>query len=192
MIAEPRDAKKQRISASSRLCGEYQNMTQNDAGGVHIRNVNGGITNSIIAGGNLTNAAITVGGQNLAVEKKPTLEEFRQLLTEVQQELSGIVAQENALKAISAATPYTAKGAAENLKEVAEKVKPGLDKESAKTIGKRLTDTTGMLSKILDGAKTIVQKSVDVGEALKPVMDQLGPLVDKITVAALWASKLWP
>lgn len=158
---------------------------------IRFGNVSGGITNSIFAGRDISDVTITVGGQPVPANKKPTFEELKQLLAEVQQELADIVAQEEALKKISAATPYTAKGAEENLKEVAEKVKPDVDKEEGKTIGERLKETTGILNKILDGAKNLVQKSVDLGKALEPVTDKLGPLVDKVAVAALWAAKLW-
>lgn len=168
-------------------------MAENNksSSGVQFGNVTGGLHGNVIVGRDMTNSTITIGGQQVPADKKPTFEELKQLLAEVQQELADIVAQEEALKTISAATPYTAKGAEENLKEVAEKVKPEIDKEEAKTIGKRLEETTGILSKILDGAKNVVQKSVEVGKALEPVTEKLGPLVDKVTVAALWAAKLW-
>ena len=58
---------------------------------VHIGNVTGGITNSIIAGRDVTNATITVGGKPVPANRKPTFEELKQLLIEVQQELADIV-----------------------------------------------------------------------------------------------------
>lgn len=158
---------------------------------VQFGNVSGGLHGNVIVGRDMNNTTITIGGQTIPVAKKPTLDEFKQLFAEVQQELNNIIAQEEALKAISAATPYTAKDAEENLKEVAEKVKSEVGKEEAKTIGKRLGETTDILNKILDGAKSVVQKSVDVGKVLEPVTEKLGPLIDKITVAAMWAAKLW-
>lgn len=72
----------------------------NGSSSVQFGNVTGGITNSIIAGRNITNATITVGGQPVPANKEPTFEELKQLLTEVQQELADIVAQEEALKKI--------------------------------------------------------------------------------------------
>lgn len=167
-------------------------MVNSEDSSVHFGNISGDLHGNVIAGRDISNTTVTLGGQQVAADKKPTYEELKQLLTEIQQELAEVVAEEETLKQISAATPYTAKGAEENLKEVAEKVKPEVDKEEAKTIGKRLEETTGILSKILDGAKNVVQKSVAVGEALKPVTDKLGPLVDKMAVVALWAEKLWP
>ena len=166
-------------------------QNENSGSGVRIGNVGGSISNSIIAGGDVSNATITVGGKDVPVDKEPTVEELQQLLTEVTQELTELVGQEEALKLISAATPYTAKGAEENLKDVASKVKPELDKEESQKIGERLKETGSMLSTILDGAKNLIEKSVEVGESLKPVMDKLGPVIDRIGVLSIWASRLW-
>ena len=55
----------------------------------------------------------------------------------------------------------------------------------------QLAEATGLLSGILDGAKTVAQKSVEVAEAVKPLAEKLEPLVEKVGVAALWVAKLW-
>ena len=49
------------------------------SGGVTIGNVSGGIHGSIIAGRDVKNATITMGGQPISVDKEPTSDELKQL-----------------------------------------------------------------------------------------------------------------
>ncbi|RME46564.1 MAG: hypothetical protein D6796_08855 [Caldilineae bacterium] len=165
-------------------------MTNPDSG-VHIGNVSGGIHGSIIAGRDVKDVTITVGGQPTPADKTPTAEELKALLDEIRQELATLSEQKEALKQISAASPFTAQGAAESVAEAAEKVSPELPPEEGKSVQKSLTEATSLLEGILDGAKSVAEKAGEVGKAVKPIADTLAPLVEKLAVAALWAGKLW-
>jgi hypothetical protein len=158
---------------------------------VHIGNVSGGIHGSIIAGRDVSNATITLGGQPTPADKQPTLEEFQQLLADIQAELAEVTAQQEALKEVSSAAPFTAQGAEQSVKDAAEKVEPEMEPEAAKSVQQSLTEATTLLSGILDGAKTVAEKAGEVGRAVKPIAEKLEPLVEKVGVAALWAAKLW-
>jgi hypothetical protein len=91
-------------------------------GGVTIGNVTGGIQGSMIAGRDVTHATITIGGQPTPADKEPTLDELKQLLAEVQHELAAITAQQEALKAISSAAPFTVQGAEQSVKDATKKI----------------------------------------------------------------------
>jgi len=160
---------------------------------VHIGDVTGGIHGSIIAGRDVTNATITIGGQPTPADKEPTVTELQQLLAEIQQELAEITVQRDALKEISPAAPFTAQGAEQSVKDVAKKVEetPEIKPEEAKSMQESLTEATTLLSGILDGAKTVAQKAGEVGSAVEPIAEKLGPLVEKVGVAAFWVAKLW-
>ena len=158
---------------------------------VHIGNVSGGIHGSIIAGRDVKDVTITIGGQATPADKQPTLQEFQRLLAEIQAELAEVTAQQEALKEVSSAAPFTAQGAEQSVKDAAEKVEPEMDKEGAESVQKSLAEATSLLGGILDGAKTVAEKSVEVGRAVKPIAEKLEPLVEKVGVAALWAAKLW-
>jgi DNA repair ATPase RecN len=160
---------------------------------VHIGNVTGGIHNSMIAGRDVSNATITLGGQPTSASKDPTVDEVKQLLAEVQKELADLMTQQTALKQVSPAAPFTAQGAQQSVKEVQETVDrtAGQKPQDVQSIHTRLTETTNLLSGILDGAKSLAQKTGEVASAVKPLAEQLGPLVEKVAVAALWVGKLW-
>jgi hypothetical protein len=158
---------------------------------VHIGNVTGGIHGSIIAGRDVKNATITVGGQATPADKEPTLDELKQLLAEIQAELAEVTAQQEALKEVSSAAPFTAQGAEQSVKDAAEKIEPEMEPEAAKSVQQSLAEATTLLSRILDGAKTVAQKAGEVGRAVKPMAEKLEPLVEKVGVAALWVAKLW-
>jgi hypothetical protein len=154
-------------------------------------NVSGGIHGSVIAGRDVSGVTITLGGQPTPADKEPTFDEFEQLLAEIRQELSEITAQQEALKAISAATPFTAQGAEQSVKDAAGKAKAEIEPKNAKLVQQSLTEATTLLGSILDGAKTVTQKAGEVGRAVAPIAEKLEPLVDKLGVAAFWAAKLW-
>jgi hypothetical protein len=158
---------------------------------VSIGDVSGGIHGSIIAGRDVSNATITIGGQPTPADKEPTVAELQQLLAEIQQELAEVVAQQEALKEISSAAPFTAQGAEQSVKDAADKVEPEIKPEEARSVQKSLAEATTLLSGILDGAKTVAQKVGEVGSAVKPLAEQLEPLVEKVAVAALWVARLW-
>jgi methyl-accepting chemotaxis protein len=162
---------------------------------VHIGDA-GGIHGSIIAGRDVSHATITLGGQPVPASKKPTIDDLKQLLAEVHTELTALLTQKETLKQISPDALSTAQGAEENVKAVTETVgkaagqKP--QKEEAQALQTHLTRTTSRLSSLLDDAKTLAQKTGDVASAVKPLGEQLGALVEKVAVAALWIGKLWP
>ncbi len=160
-------------------------------GGVTIGNVSGGIHGSIIAGRDVSGATITLGGQLTSAGKQPTFDELRLLLTEVQRELAELAAQKDALKEISPATPFTAQGAEQSVKDAAAKVEPEMKPEEAGSVQKSLAEAISLLGGILDGAKTVAEKTGEVGKAVQPLVERLGPLVDKVAVAALWVARLW-
>lgn len=158
---------------------------------VHIGNVSGGIHGSIIAGRDVKNATITIGGQPTPADKQPTVDELNQLLAEIKKELAEITTQQGVLKEVSPAAPFTAQGAEQSVKDAAEKIKPEMKPEEAKSVQQSLIEATTLLSGILDGAKTVAQKAGEVGQTVKPIAEKLEPLVAKIGVAAFWIAKLW-
>lgn len=158
---------------------------------VNIGNVSGGIHGSIIAGRDVTGATITIGGQPTPADKDPTLDELKQLLTEIQHELTEIAAQKDALREVSPASPLTVQGAEENVKDAAEKLESDMKPETAQSVQRSLKEATTLLSSILDGAKIVAEKTSEVAGAVSPLAESLEPLVEKVGVAALWAAKLW-
>src|SRR5215468_9025380 len=89
---------------------------------VHIGNVTGGITGSIITGRDVSHATITLGGQPTPASKEPSVDDLKQLLAEVHTELTALITQQEILKQISPAAPFTAQGAAQTVKEATETV----------------------------------------------------------------------
>jgi len=172
-----------------------RNLMTNDKqfSGVTIGDVTGGIHGSIIAGRDVINATITISGQPIPADKEPTVDELKQLLAEIQQELAEIAAQQDALKEISSAAPFTAQGAEQSVRDVAKKVEETAEvgPEEAKSMQESLKEATGLLGGILDGAKTVAEKAVEVGKAVQPIADKLPPLVEKVAVAAFWVGRLW-
>ncbi len=168
-------------------------MTNNQHNGVTIGDVTGGIHGSIIAGRDVKNATITLGGEQVPADKEPTEDDLKQLLAEIQAGLAEIAAQQDALKEVSSAAPYTAQGAEQAVKDAAEAVEgaPEMKPEEAKSVQESLKEATGLLSGILDGAKTVAQKTGDVVSAVQPLAEKMEPLVEKAGVAALWVAKLW-
>src|SRR5262245_46430486 len=154
---------------------------------VHIGHVTGGITGSIIAGRDVSHATITLGGQPTPASKEPTVDDLKQLLAEVHTELADLTTRQDTLQQISPAAPFTAQGAAQTVKAVTETVNnsAGQKPQDAQLLHTHLTQTTNLLSSILDGAKTLAQKAGDVASAVQPLAEQLGPLVEKVAVAAL-------
>lgn len=196
------DVESENIFGQATECAEWQKKSTSAAssppsGGVAIGNVTGGIQGSIIAGGDVTTRdfgpTITLGGQPVSVDKEPTVAELKQLLAEIRQGLAEITAQQEALRAISPAAPFTTQGAEQSVKDAAEQVETSADvkPEEAKSIQESLTEATGLLSTILDSAKTVTQKASEAAITVKPVVEKLAPLVEKVGVAAFWAAKLW-
>lgn len=185
------------VSPEGRLSERHNRMSNNPepSSQVHIGSVTGGIHGSIIAGRDVSDATITLGGQPTPASKEPTVDDLKQLLAEVHKELAALMTHQETLKQISPAAPFTAQGAAQTVKAVTEAVDQSVghkpQKEDAQSLQTHLTQTTSLLSSILDGARTLAQKTGDVASAVKPLAEQLGPLVEKVAVAALWVGKLW-
>jgi hypothetical protein len=163
------------------------------SGGVTIGNVTGGIHGSIIAGRDVNNATISLGGEPVPADKEPTVDELKQLLTEIQEGLAEVTAQQEALKAVSAATPHIAQGAEQAVKDAAETIegKEEIEPEDAKSVQESLKEATGLIGGILDGAKSVAEKTEGVFNAVQPLAEKLAPLVEKAGVAALWVTKIW-
>jgi methyl-accepting chemotaxis protein len=147
----------------------------------------------MIAGGDISHATITLGGQPTPASKEPTVEDLKQLLVEVHTELATLMTHQETLKQIGPMAPSVTQGAEQTVKAVAETVDKaaGQRPQEAQSIQTHLTQTTNLLGTILDSAKTLAQKTGDVANAVKPLAEQLGPVVEKMAVAALWVSKLW-
>jgi len=164
------------------------------SGGVTIGDVTGGIRSSIIAGRDVSNATITLGGEPVQAEKEPTVEELKQLLAEIEAGLAQVTAQQNTLAQVSVASPYTAQGAEQAINQATQTVEdrsPELESEEAESVLERLEEATSLLGTILDGVKTMAKKTGEAASALQPLAEALGPLLEKIGVAALWVTKLW-
>ena len=168
-------------------------VTKEPSGGVRIGNVTGGILGSVIAGRDVSNVTVTLGGKQTTANKEPSIDEFKQLIMEIQKELAELTTKKDALKEVSPAAPSLAQGAKDSIDNVEQTVKdkPVIKPEEGEKVKKVLLDASGLIGIILDEAKSIANKAVDAGKAMKPVLDALGPLLDRISIAALWAAKLW-
>ncbi|MBV7338469.1 CHAT domain-containing protein [Chloroflexi bacterium TSY] len=155
---------------------------QKASSGVSIGHVSGGITGSIIAGRDVTNATITTGTQSVAEE--PTVDKLSQLLVE-------ITANQEALSALSPANRRNAQGAEDNVKEVAQKVKPDMAQGEASSIQEYLAEASELLNGVLDRAKMVSQKAGDVTDTVQPLVEKLGPVVMKVQTAARWVAHIW-
>ncbi len=142
-----------------------------------------------VAGKNATQTVttITIGGQPIRTDETPTLDQFRQALAEIQQELLAVIVQQERLKAISAATPFMLTGAEASLKDAVEHVQPDVEPKEVQSLQKSLTEAKGLLNNVLNGARTAAEES----EELQPLTEQLEPLVEKTDVLEQWAAKLW-
>jgi hypothetical protein len=181
-------------------CAEWQKKgaptaSTTPSGRVAIGDVTGGIQGSIIAGRDVTTGAFSPAvavGAHLVSTGEPTAAELGQLLAEIQKGLAEIVAQQEALKAISPAAPFTAQGAEQSVKDVAAKVNKGdVKPEEAKSMQESLREATGLLSGILDGAKTVAKKTGEVVGAVAPLAEKLKPVVEMLGTAAMLVAKLW-
>lgn len=161
------------------------------SGGVTMGNISGGIHGSVIAGRDVSNATVTIGGQPIPVDKAPTVDELKQLLAEVRRELAEISTQKEALKEVSPATPFTIQGTEQSIKDAADRLAPEMQPEQAESVQKRLTEATSLISSILERAKMVAEKAGEVSNAVQPLVERLAPLVEKLGVAALWVAKLW-
>jgi hypothetical protein len=159
--------------------------------GVHIQ-AGGDVRDNVIAGHDVEVQNLQIGDRSAQEDKAPTLEEFKQLLAEIQADLAEITAREEALKAVSPAAPFSAQGAGQSLKDAAEKVSSEMKPEEVEPVHKRLAEAGAILSGILSGAKNAIEKTAEIAGAVGPLVEKLGPLVEKVGIASLWAARLWP
>jgi hypothetical protein len=167
-----------------------------DSGGslseVTIGNVSGGISNSVIAGRDVSHVTISVAGRDMSGASDATYADLRQLVGDVQRELVEVLAQHEVLKKVSPAAPHLTQGAAESVKDAAASLaeKPAPTPQRAATAQERLQEATSVLGTVLDGAKSIAEKTKGTAESLRPLIERLVPLMDKLAVAAVWAARL--
>lgn len=178
---------------SDELKGETNMASDKESRAINISS--GGSFQGIIAVRdlNIENSAITIGDQTTVVNKQnPSFEELKQLLTEVCEELAEITAQKEVLKAVSAETPHLAQNAEDHVKSAAEKIKPEMLPNKAKSVQDSLTEATNLLTDILGGAKSVAQKAEEVGRAVMPIVGKLELLVQKLEAAVIRIAILWP
>ena len=167
-------------------------MSQNKKSeGVSIGNVTGGIHSSVIAGRDVKN--VTIGGQPVSTDKTPTQDEYRQLLTEIRAILAELASQQELMKDISPATPTLVQAADESIKQVEQTIhdEPKMSGKSVEGVQKTITDAAGLIGIVLENANNLASRAIDTGKTIGPFLEKLGPLLDKLSVAALWAAKLW-
>ena len=114
------------------------------------------------------------------------------MLSEVQQDLTEITSQSQTLQAISGTATISAQGAEQGIKDALDQVKPEMGPEDAESVQDKLNESITFLEMILDRAKKIAKKADGTAKAVQPLIEKLTPLLDKIGVAILWISKLWP
>ncbi|MBK8903623.1 MAG: hypothetical protein IPM53_20745 [Anaerolineaceae bacterium] len=167
-----------------------------EKGGIHIGgNVGAGAAigkSASVSAENIAGRDIILGGQPIATDKEPTVDEFKQLLAEITAELAEVTAEKEILAQVAASAPLAAQGAEAEIKDASAKAETEVDSNTAESIEKSLKSATMLLTGILDGAKAVAEKAVDVASTIPDLAKKLAPLVDKVAVAALWAAKLWP
>ena len=169
-------------------------MSGDDHGpqGVRIGNVSGGISGSVIAGRDVSNARVTVGGKTMSAGDTPTKDDLSQLVADLRRALGELSARGDELRDISPSAPHSIQGAEESLKAAAEKLEADeVTPEDAKSAQENLTEAAGLIGTILEKANSMAERVVDVGRAVKPFVERLEPVVEKLAVAALWVGRLW-
>lgn len=164
---------------------------QPQSGGVKMGKVSGGIHGSIIAGRDVRDVTITLGGRPVAADKEPNLEEFKHLLLDIQIELGKIAADRETLEKVSPSAPLVAEGVRLNVKDVAERVLPSKTTGEVLSIKSRLNEASSMMTTMLEGIQDASHGIEETGKASKPIADLIASLVDKLAIAALWAARLW-
>jgi hypothetical protein len=161
--------------------------------GVSIGNVSGGIHGTVIAGRDVTHTTIASGSQGPSTDQGPSIDQFRQLVGEIRRELAAVVAQQDVLKRVSPAAPFTARGAEQAIRDLAARIEgsPAPRPEDAESMQASLEEATGLLGGILESAKAVALKAGEVGEAVMPIAERLAPIVEKLGVLAMWVAKLW-
>ena len=156
---------------------------------IQIGNVGGDFTGNVA--GRDVNVDQSISGQApLPVEKEEAVDELKKLLATIQQQLANVIAEQNALKEISSTAPFVAQGAEQVIKDSSETVDVDMSPESAQSVQENLKEATNLLTGILNGAKTVIEKVGEVGHAAKPIVEKLEPLIGNMG-RALLLLKLW-
>ena len=177
-------AKSSLVSSSS-----GQSSSNNFFGGVQIGHIDGSISNSNIAGGdiNITNTS----GQPSTDNEKPMVEDLQILLAEIHTALTELSAQKEVLQSVSTMAPFTAMGAEQGVKDAMNNLKEDVKPEEAKSILRTLNEVVSLLENILDKATSVVQKTDAAGNAVKPLAEKLAPLIENLGLAIGWIAKIW-
>ena len=158
---------------------------------VKIGYVSGGIHGSIISGKDIRDVIITIEGREIKADTEPNINDLLQLLTAIKRDLSEMESKSHILNEISVAAPFIIQGAERSIKETTENVTSDLDSQEAESIQNRLSDVIKILTVVLDGARTLANKTYEVGQSVAPIIEKLEPLIMKIGIVAMWIDKLW-
>jgi phage-related tail protein len=118
---------------------------------------------------------------------------YRKLLVEIQADIAELSSLQELLQGISPTAPALVQVAGESIKQVEQTItdQPEMEKVTLEGVRKTITDASGLLGMVLENAKNLAGKAVETGKVIAPVIEKLGPLLDRISIAALWAAKLW-
>jgi hypothetical protein len=167
-------------------------MTKSSGGtGVTIGNVTGGIQGSIIAGRDVRDSTINIGGNEVPADKQPEYSEIRELLADIHAQLVELAGEEDVLREVSPSAPLAARSAEVSVKAAADSLNPKLSNDEAGSVKQRVTEATSFVSTILDGATSLTNKVGAAGDSVQSMVKKTAPLVEKLSVAALWISRLW-
>ena len=156
---------------------------------IKIGDVGGDLSGNIA--GRDVNVDQSISGQTpLPLEKEDAANELKELLATIQEQLAEVVAEQNALKEVSSAAPFITQGAEQAVKDSTEEIEADMSVESAQSVQGNLEEATNLLTGILNGAKTVLEKIGEVGHAAKPIAEKLEPLIGNMGKALLLI-KLW-
>jgi hypothetical protein len=159
--------------------------------GVRIGNVTGGIHNSLFAGRDISDATITVGDKTMRADETPTQADLAQLMADISKELAAVMANREELGAVSAAAPYAVQGATECVNSASKQLAGEISPAEATSVHRNLTDAATLMGTVVDTVDRDADKDENLGGKIKSVATKLGPLLEKLAVAAVWVSKLW-
>ena len=117
-------------------------------------------------------------------------DELKQLLTEILQALVSLASQKDTLRAISPSAAIAVDGAIVNVKDVADRLK-GDQPEEAAVHQSRLAEASTFLKGVLSAGASVAMSATELGGAIRPLLERLGPLVEKMNVAAAGIARLW-
>jgi hypothetical protein len=168
-------------------------MPNEERDGVHIGNVTGGISKSVIAGRDIRDVTITLGGRTISADKQPSAAELQQLLAEIRQSLAAIVLEQDSLKQISPASPAVAVAAEANVKAAAQVIAatPAPTVDQAHSVQQQLAEAASLLGGILKTAAAVAATTGSLAGAAQPLVHSLQPVVNQLAAAAVWVARLW-